>query len=377
MDRRGFIRLVGGGVVLAATASCAPAGPDPRAAWVNPGAGEADPRRKALAWAILAPNPHNMQPWLVDLTTPDEITLHIDRARLLPVTDPFNRQIVIGCGAFLELLRMALAAQGLAATVLPFPEGEPWPVLDDRPVARVRLDGKARSDPLFAQALTRRTNRERFTDDLVDEEDLRAIVASAPANGPAVSGGTIDPARVERLRGLVLDGGRIEAHTPAAHQESVSGTFIGTDDVRRHPYGISLDTPLMTAMNAAGLLTKEKMATPGTLAFKESLNYLEAAAETARGFVWLTTASDTRVEQLAAGQAYLRANLAATARGLAMQPWSQGLQEYATQKPLFTRLHRELAPGGGRVQMLSRIGHPKAELRPSPRRGIAAIIRES
>ncbi|MFY8140075.1 MAG: hypothetical protein ACOVMO_05095, partial [Caulobacter sp.] len=70
MDRRDFIRLVGGGVVLAATASataCAPTGANPRAAWDKPGAGETDVRRKALAFAILAPNPHNMQPWMADL----------------------------------------------------------------------------------------------------------------------------------------------------------------------------------------------------------------------------------------------------------------------------------------------------------------------
>ncbi len=57
MDRRDFIRLVGGGVVLAAgasTASCAPPGADPRAAWDNPGEGETDIRRKALSFAILA-----------------------------------------------------------------------------------------------------------------------------------------------------------------------------------------------------------------------------------------------------------------------------------------------------------------------------------
>jgi hypothetical protein len=57
-----------------------------------------------------------------------------------------------------------------------------------------------------------------------------------------------------------------------------------------------------------------------------------------------------------------------------MHPWSQGLQEYATQKPVFDALHRELAPEGGRIQMLSRIGYPKAELRPAPRRGLNAQI---
>ena len=79
------------------------------------GSGETDPRRRALAHAILAPNAHNMQPWLVDLSEADVITLYIDRTRLLPETDPFSRQIVISHGTFLELLVLAAAAEGYSA----------------------------------------------------------------------------------------------------------------------------------------------------------------------------------------------------------------------------------------------------------------------
>ena len=110
VHRRDFIRLVGGGAVFAALPAASCAGlPDPRAAWADPGAHETGPRRRALAWAILAPNPHNMQPWMADLRETGAVTLYVDPTRLLPQTDPFNRQIVIGCGAFLELLRMAAA----------------------------------------------------------------------------------------------------------------------------------------------------------------------------------------------------------------------------------------------------------------------------
>jgi nitroreductase len=382
MDRRNFIRLVGGGVVIAATApvaGCAPAGPDPRAAWDNPGAGESDIRRKALSFAILAPNPHNMQPWIVDLRTADEITLFVDRTRLLPVTDPFNRQIVIGCGGFLELLTMALAAQGVSASVAMFPDGQPRPVLDDRPIFRLRLDRATAPErsPLFDQALERRTNRGAFADAPVAEADLRAIVAAARLAPGVGTTGTVEPARVERLRRLVYEGARIEAHTPAAHHESVERTFIGARDVAAHPWGISLDQPAMTAMNAVGLLTRAKMATPGTTAFAEALKFLKTAADTSQGFVWVVTDADSRIDQLAAGRVYLRANLAATARGLAMHPWSQGLQEYATQKPVYEALHKALAPDGGRIQMLARIGHPKVRPGPSPRRGLAAQIRSA
>lgn len=373
MDRRDFIRLVGGGVVLAATsatASCAPAGPDPRAAWDNPGAGETDIRRKALSFAILAPNPHNMQPWMADLRTPGEVTFYVDRTRLLPVTDPFNRQIVIGFGGVLAYFRMALRQLGQSAEQTLFPDGEADPVLDDRPIARLRLIGQVQAppDPLFPWVLERRTNRNAYDDRPVDAAAFADLLGSPDVQG------TLDPARVERLKALVYEGARIEAHTPAAHQESVERTFIGAKDVAAHPWGISLDQPVMSAMNAVGILTKAKMATPGTTAFNESLKFLKTGADTARGFVWITTPQNRRLDQILAGEAYARLCLVAASRGLAVHPWSQGLQEYATQKPVYDALHRELAPDGGRIQMLARIGYPKAKIPPAPRRGLNAQI---
>ena len=373
MDRRDFIRLMGGGVVLAATTSaagCAPAGVNPRAAWDNPGAGETDIRRKALSFAILAPNPHNMQPWMADLRTPGEVTFYVDRTRLLPVTDPYNRQIVIGFGGVLAYFQMALRQFGQSAEQTLFPDGEPLPLLDDRPIARLRLldaPGGA-GDPLFPRLLDRRTDRGAYADKPVDAATFADLLASTGVEG------TVEAARVARLKALVYDGARIEAHTPAAHKESVERTFIGARDVAAHPWGITLDQPFMTAMNAAGILTKDKMATPGTTAFNEALKFLKTGADTSRGFVWITTPQNGRVDQIAAGQSYGRLCLVAASHGLAMHPWSQGLQEYATQKPVFDALHRELAPAGGRIQMLCRIGYPKAKIPPAPRRGLDAQI---
>lgn len=375
MHRRDFIRVLGGGTIFAAT-GCAPASADPRAAWVNPGAGETDPRRKALSWAILAPNPHNMQPWIVDLSVADEITLYIDKTRLLPVTDPFNRQITIGCGAFLELLRLAFAELSYNTETDLFPDGEPYPKLDGRPLFRLHLTrgDDVWRDPLFAQVLKRRTNRGVFTDRPISQDDVDALAGSMDRYSLAQFGATIDPTRLATLRKLVYDGANIEAHTPRAHHESVERTFIGTRAVAEHPWGISLDAPVMTAMNAAGILTQTKMATPGTTAFNESLKFLKTAADTARGFIWVTT-SKGRLGELMAGQAYVRANLAAAGRGIAMHPWSQGLQEYGSQGRLRRTLHKELAPTGGRIQMLARIGYPKAEIPPAPRRGLAAQLK--
>ncbi|MDP1685916.1 MAG: twin-arginine translocation pathway signal protein, partial [Hydrogenophaga sp.] len=68
MDRRSFLRLTGGGVIAAATATTLPGcsstlPPEAIAAWQGPG-NEPDVRRWILAHAILAPHSHNLQSWL-------------------------------------------------------------------------------------------------------------------------------------------------------------------------------------------------------------------------------------------------------------------------------------------------------------------------
>lgn len=373
-SRRDVIRLVGGGAVAAAVplAGCAPL-PDVRAAWVDPGAGEADPRRRALAWALLAPNPHNMQPWMADLREPGVVTLYADPARLLPQTDPFNRQIVVGCGAFLELLRLAAAEGGLDARIAPFPEGEA-DRLDGRPFARVTFAPGGVADPLFGHALARRTTRAPFDDRPVAEAAARRIAGAARSG--ATAGFTLEPGRTARLKALAYRGAEIEAHTPAAHRESCERTFIGSRDVAAHPWGVPLDGAAIDAAHAVGLLTREKLETPGTWAYGQSLAFLKGLADTARGFVWLTTAQNRRADQIAAGRDYFRVNAQAAAEGVAMHPWSQCLEEYPAMANLLDETHRELAAQGGRVQMFVRIGYAKP-VRPAPRRGLAAQIRSA
>lgn len=359
-----------------AAGACSPSGPDARAAWKTAGNKRQLVRHRLLSYAILAPNPHNMQPWLAELTPAGEIMLFIDRSRLLPVTDPFDRQIVIGCGAFLELLRMAAADAGYPAEIIPFPDGEPGPRLDDRPVARVRFTvaPTTETDPLFRHVLDRRTSRVKFTGAPVDEASARRIAAEAL---PGTSGGyTVDPARLPDLRALSKEGSRAEAHTPAAHRETCERTFIGAKEVAAHRYGISLEGPAVEAAHAVGLLTQETMATPGTWAYRQAEAFMDPLADSAQGFAWLTTPGNSRAEQLLAGRSYVRMNLAATAEGLAIHPWSQALQEYPSMRPLHERAHRLLAPQGGRVQMFVRIGHVKKPVQPSPRRGLAYNLKK-
>ena len=168
MNRRKFLALAGGGVILAAGGTFGVvASRYPHTAvepWVQAGSPYSEPRKKALSYAILAPNPHNRQPWLVDLNKPDKVVLTVDTQKMLPHTDPFHRQITIGLGCFLEVMTMAAAEDGYRVELELFPQGSDTKALDGRPVAVATFskDSSVRPDPLFAHVLNRRSLKEPY-----------------------------------------------------------------------------------------------------------------------------------------------------------------------------------------------------------------------
>lgn len=388
--RRNFIRLVGGGAVLAATASLAGCSSDypaaSVAAWQGPG-GEPDVRRWALAHALLAPNSHNRQPWWVDVREADAITLHVDRDRTLPMTDPWFRQIMVSQGTFLELLVIALQERGLDPQVQLFPQGEPGEkVLDDRPVARVSWTPGAPApakDPLFAQILRRHTAKVGYdTTRPVAPAHVQALQAVVPPT--VVLGATLEPVRVAALRTLCLESGKVEIGTPRTMMESLRLMRIGPTEIARHRDGITLMSPFVRVLSAIGLFDRTQPPPVGSTGYKGALQLFEEQSSTAMGFVWLGTdqaaaraAGRIRASQVEAGRAYARLQLKATELGLQVHPMSQANQEFDEMKPWYDKLHQMLhgQPASERVvQMFCRIGYC-ANQPHTPRRELASIVR--
>lgn len=376
MDRRNFIRLIGGGTVMAAGLSGCAKVPDATTAWVSPGSAERDVRRYALAHAILAPNPHNRQPWLARLDGTDAVTLFIDRTRLLPATDPFNRQIVVGCGAFLELLVIAAGAKGQTATVTPFPDGEPADALDDRPFARVVFAPGGALDPLFRHILRRRTTREPYdVNRPIPAGDLAALQTAV---GPELRAGAVTGGEaLADMKRLTREASEREVDTPAANQESIDLMRIGDKQIAEHRDGLFLRGPAIEALHAVGILTPENMARPGTTAFKQMRDFARPLCEATAAFVWMVSPDNSRTTQIASGRAYARMTLEATARDIAIQPMSQALQEYPEMAPFFARMDAAVGvKPGERLQMLVRAGYAK-DVPPAPRRGLDDLFRSS
>jgi hypothetical protein len=346
------------------------ASPDPLAPWAEAPAAAAhpDPRIRALSWAVLAPNPHNRQPWIAELPAaqPDTVVLRCDLDRRLPETDPFDRQITIGLGAFAELFRLAAAEDGRAATVTPFPEGDPAPRLDSRPVAVLRLGppGSAAPDPLFRHAAARRSSKRPY--DMARPVPPEALATLATAAGsPVRCAGTVAPDRVAAIRDIAWRAWTVETTTEAAHLESVNLMRLGRAAVAASPDGISIWGPGIEEAVAAGQITRESML-PGGAGYQVMIaRYTPMLADTP-AYVWLDTQGNGRAAQLAAGRDWLRVNLAATGLGMAVHPVSQALQEFPAMQGPYAQIHAALAPDGARVQMLARLGYAGA-VPPTPR----------
>ncbi len=375
LSRRKTLALIGGGTILAATGGVAWEVTRPLKTALLPWqlAGQYDdPRMRALSWAILAPNSHNLQPWKVDLPTQDQAVLYPDLDRMLPETDPFNRQITVSLGCFLELMRMAAVQDGFAVDVELFPEGEDPAGLDERPAAICRFSPTtAVPDPLFAHAALRRSNKEPYDMSRPVPADVLARIASA-AQVTEV-GFTDDPAEVADLRALTVQAMEIEIDTPHTFQESVDVFRIGRREVEANPDGLEFHGPMFETMRLFGLFTREAASDPDSSAFQQGKTATMAPIDTAVAHIWTVTPDNTRATQIAAGRDWLRLNLAAAAEGVGFHPLSQALQEYPEMAEIYDDVHARFAPDGGTVQMLCRLGYGP-ESGPTPRWPVEAKI---
>ncbi|WP_375280638.1 Acg family FMN-binding oxidoreductase [Pseudooctadecabacter sp.] len=343
-SRRKFLKILGGGTILAATGAVGfVATRTPTAAlapWTP--ATYTDPRMSALSYAILAPNPHNRQPWLIEMVGTDGVRIHRDEDRNLPQTDPFDRQIFIGLGAFVETMVLAAGAQGYDVDLTVLPDGP------DGPIADARFSQGGTADPLAAQILTRHSSKDPYTD-----QRLTTAEAATLANYATL---ILDDDATAPVRDMTKRAFEIEVYTPATFKESVDLMRIGKAEINANPDGLEMREPLFEVLRRVGLMDNAQLMDvdhPGNQAFLAS--YLEMLDATPH-YAVLTTPANTRVDQIDAGRRLVRLYLKTREMGIGVHPVSQALQEYPEMAQEYALAHSLLAPEGHTVQMLMRLG---------------------
>jgi len=172
--------------------------------------------RSLIHHAILAPSSHNTQPWLFRLQD-DRLELFADRTRALPVVDPFDRALIISCGAALGHLEAAARYRGHALIIDDLPDEDDADLLA---VVRVGAAAACSKDDaeIFAAIPQRRTTRSQFDNRLLPPALSSRCVALAQEFGVCLTLITDVETRTA-IGDLVAEGDRTQFSDPRFRRE--------------------------------------------------------------------------------------------------------------------------------------------------------------
>jgi hypothetical protein len=326
---------------------------------LDPNASVEEKLRFALQYAVLAPSNHNTQPWhfIVD---GDCVTLCADRLRALPVVDPFDRELIVSCGAALFNLRVALSHFGLAYAITLFPSSADVDVL-----AHLRILRDRRCDtslaPLFDAIPRRVTTRETFADGPIPVDlQLRLEEAGAAEGADIICAG--NTAIRERLATLVAEADHAQFKDPRFRRELASWIHP-----RRRQDGMPALSPGMRvlldfAVPLAGSVIRTFDLGGGMAAAHHTL------VTGSPLLLCIATGADDAAAWLAAGQALERVLLTAADEGITASYLNQPIEVASLRDTLRAALNLDGVP-----QLLLRIGRGR-QAPHSPRRPLAKVV---
>ncbi len=304
-----------------------------------------------IAAAATAPSILNTQPWSFDIHD-HTIDLYVDagRARLQRI-DPFGRQLTISCGAALLNMRVTAAHLGRAIRVdlLPDPT-RPTLLAAIELGSRVPIRGV---EVALQPAIRRRhTHRRAFAPRAVPGLILRELVEAAHLEQSAL----VALSRPDRAWLLDLIALSEAALTVDPRYDVDMAPW--TDDNPRRRDGIPPSSFGTTPLSGSPPMRDFARAHPELSVRRERYSADPCIA-------LLSTAEDTPLAWLHAGQALQRVLLLATVRGLAASFLNQPLETEEIRSELFQF---------GHPQMILRLGYARSDVA-TPRRAVTDVIR--
>jgi hypothetical protein len=312
-----------------------------------------------LGYAILAPSPHNTQPWQFRLNYHD-LEVLMDPRRLLHISDPLGREATMAVGAALFHLRVAAEYFGFQPAIAWWPD----PAAHPEVIARFALGPQTETtseDVVLFQAITaRRTNRATFRPDPIPKITWEALATAARTEGAELIGFS-DPDPKMLLADLVARADRMQWANRAFRAEFSS--WLRPDADHR-----------ADGMAVGDIVMQDWLAVAGPFwvrtfdrGSRQAATDREIAQHSPTLAVLITDGDDTS-HWLAAGQAMARVLLTAQAEGVAVSHLNPPIEvpDYRVQVG-------QLTGRTGFPQLLLRLGYaPPAP--PTPRRSVSAVL---
>jgi len=315
--------------------------------------------RFAARYATLAPSSHNSQPWRFYVSG-DTITVVADRSRCLAVIDPYDRELIISCGAALLNLCVALAHFGMAFEIDAFPaEAEP----DVIAVLHVRETGTpdAHLAALFPAITQRATNRGHFEPEPVPPELQQRLRAEADAAGVTLATVTSQAQRASVAQ-LITQADTLQFTDARFRRELAS--WIHSSRAHDGMPAFALGVPRLLDFEApiAGMVLRTFDVGAGVVARDNAL------VQGSPLLLCFATARDAAPEWLFTGQALERVLLRARLEGYDASYLNQPIEIPRLRQTLREILQLEDMP-----QLLVRVGRGAPVTR-SPRRPIEEVM---
>jgi nitroreductase len=289
---------------------------------------------EAATAAGYAPSIHNTQPWRWRQIG-KVLDLHLDRARVLHITDPDTRLATLSCGAALHHARVALAAQGWRVAVVRLPDRA-----DPDHLAQIHVERRAPLDPPSILDLRtiplRHTDRRPVTGEPIGTVQLTAITAAVTAESTSLHKLTRD--QVLELASAADHAQRVQADQSAWQAELAYWTG------GRRPAGTGIPDAAIPDRATRTTVPGRDFGHHGDLP-------VTAAHDKTAVFVMLYGPADEPLNWLRAGEALSAGWLTATQYGVSVLPHSAPIEMIGTRQAM-----RVILASTGHPYLLLRLG---------------------